>query len=75
MLDGGGDDGHFTLPDDAPEDATVVVAAHGAVSEPVARAMAVGALAAAHPGARLLICGSLYLAGEVLGASEETWPV
>ena len=27
---------------------------------------AVGALAAAHPGARLLICGSLYLAGRVL---------
>ncbi|MFC0811541.1 bifunctional folylpolyglutamate synthase/dihydrofolate synthase, partial [Paracoccus panacisoli] len=24
------------------------------------------ALAAAHPGARLLICGSLYLAGRVL---------
>jgi dihydrofolate synthase/folylpolyglutamate synthase len=23
---------------------------------------------------RLVICGSLYLAGEVLGASEETWP-
>ena len=32
------------------------------------------ALAAAHPGARLLICGSLYLAGEVLGASQATWP-
>lgn len=27
---------------------------------------AVAALAAAHPGARLLICGSLYLAGRVL---------
>ena len=27
---------------------------------------AVQALAAAHPGARLLICGSLYLAGGVL---------
>ena len=24
---------------------------------------------------RVAICGSLYLAGEVLGASEETWPV
>ncbi len=24
---------------------------------------------------RVVICGSLYLAGEVLGASEETWPV
>ncbi|SHL93881.1 dihydrofolate synthase / folylpolyglutamate synthase [Paracoccus solventivorans] len=29
-------------------------------------AQAVAALAAAHPGARLLICGSLYLAGRVL---------
>ena len=27
---------------------------------------AVTALAAAHPGARILICGSLYLAGQVL---------
>ncbi|WP_269515513.1 bifunctional folylpolyglutamate synthase/dihydrofolate synthase [Brevundimonas subvibrioides] len=24
---------------------------------------------------RVVICGSLYLAGEVLGASEETWPM
>ena len=24
---------------------------------------------------RVVICGSLYLAGQVLGASEETWPV
>jgi dihydrofolate synthase/folylpolyglutamate synthase len=23
---------------------------------------------------RVAICGSLYLAGEVLGASRETWP-
>ena len=23
---------------------------------------------------RVVICGSLYLAGEVLGASRETWP-
>jgi len=23
---------------------------------------------------RVVICGSLYLAGEVLGASEATWP-
>ena len=29
-------------------------------------AQAVAARAAAHPGARLLICGSLYLAGRVL---------
>ena len=24
---------------------------------------------------RVVICGSLYLAGEVLGASPETWPI
>ena len=23
---------------------------------------------------RVVICGSLYLAGEILGASRETWP-
>ncbi len=26
------------------------------------------------PPPHVLICGSLYLAGEVLAASEETWP-
>jgi dihydrofolate synthase/folylpolyglutamate synthase len=33
------------------------------------------ALAAPGPPPHVLICGSLYLAGEVLAASEETWPV
>jgi dihydrofolate synthase/folylpolyglutamate synthase len=32
------------------------------------------ALAAEGPPPRVLICGSLYLAGEVLARSEETWP-
>lgn len=38
------------------------------VGEAVRRALDLGA-------GRIVICGSLYLAGEVLGASEETWPV
>ncbi len=38
------------------------------VGEAVQRALDLGA-------GRIIICGSLYLAGEVLGASEDTWPV
>jgi dihydrofolate synthase/folylpolyglutamate synthase len=38
------------------------------VSEALDRALALGA-------GRVVICGSLYLAGEVLGASPETYPV
>ena len=40
----------------------------GSVSEALDLALRLGA-------GRVAICGSLYLAGEVLGASEETWPV
>lgn len=42
--------------------------AAGSVSEALDRALALGA-------GRVVICGSLYLAGEVLGASSETYPV
>ena len=42
--------------------------AAGSVDEAIDRALALGA-------GRIVICGSLYLAGEVLGASPETWPV
>lgn len=38
------------------------------MAEAMERAVAMGA-------GRIVICGSLYLAGEVLGASPETWPV
>ncbi len=41
--------------------------AAGSVDEALDRALALGA-------GRVVICGSLYLAGEVLGASPETWP-
>lgn len=63
----------------------------GAAAEPealaaVARGHGLGAQASADVGqalehalrlgaGRVVICGSLYLAGEVLGASRETWPV
>lgn len=40
----------------------------GSVREALDLALRLGA-------GRVAICGSLYLAGEVLGASEETWPV
>lgn len=39
----------------------------GSVEEALDRALRLGA-------GRVVICGSLYLAGEVLGASRETWP-
>ena len=39
----------------------------GSVTEALDRALALGA-------GRVIICGSLYLAGEVLGADPETWP-
>jgi len=42
--------------------------AAGSVDEALDRALALGA-------GRVVICGSLYLAGEVLGASPETYPV
>lgn len=42
--------------------------AAGSVDQALDRALALGA-------GRVVICGSLYLAGEVLGASRETFPV
>lgn len=42
--------------------------AMGSVDEALERALSLGA-------GRVVICGSLYLAGEVLGISAETWPV
>ena len=53
-----------TLP---AEETAAAAGAAGLATRTAADAMAaVTALAAAHPGARLLICGSLYLAGRVL---------
>ncbi len=68
----------FTVPFEGaaaePEALAAVARGHGlgttpcaSVQEALARALRLGA-------GRVLICGSLYLAGEVLGAARETWP-
>ena len=68
----------FTVPFDGaaaePEALAAVARGHGlgatacgSVEEALERALRLGA-------GRVVICGSLYLAGEVLGASRETWP-
>jgi dihydrofolate synthase/folylpolyglutamate synthase len=68
----------FTVPFDGaaaePEALAAVARGHGlgatpcaSVDEALARALRLGA-------GRVTICGSLYLAGEVLAASRETWP-
>ncbi len=53
-----------TLPADATRDAALSVGMQAVVAGSVAGALA--AIAAVSPGARVLICGSLYLAGGVL---------
>lgn len=68
----------FTVPFDGaaaePEALAAVARGHGlgatpsaSVGEALARALRLGA-------GRVVICGSLYLAGEVLGADRATWP-
>lgn len=68
----------FAVPFDGaaaePEALAAVARGHGlgatpmaSVQEALSRALSLGA-------GRVVICGSLYLAGEVLGASRETWP-
>ncbi|WP_426034360.1 bifunctional folylpolyglutamate synthase/dihydrofolate synthase [Cypionkella sp. TWP1-2-1b2] len=53
-----------TLPADVTRDAAASVGMQAVVADSVAQALA--AIAAVAPGARVLICGSLYLAGGVL---------
>jgi dihydrofolate synthase/folylpolyglutamate synthase len=68
----------FSVPFDGaaaePEALAAVARGHGlgatpcaTVAEALDRALRLGA-------GRVVICGSLYLAGEVLGAARETWP-
>ena len=68
----------FTVPFEGaaaePEALAAVARGHGlgatacaSTTEALERALRLGA-------GRVVICGSLYLAGEVLGASRETWP-
>lgn len=69
----------FTVPFEGaaaePEALAAVARGHGLgaqaspdVGQALAQALRLGA-------GRVVICGSLYLAGEVLGAAPETWPV
>ena len=55
--------------------ADLVVAAHNKGLEAVAASSPLGVIQTLSPEAhRVLICGSLYLAGDVLAMSPETWP-
>ncbi len=59
-----------------PAALAAAAASIGLVAEPHADVVAAmrNALATVGPPARVVICGSLYLAGEVLGLSPETYP-
>ena len=48
--------------------------AAGLAAQPASSVQAALADALAEGAGRVVICGSLYLAGEVLGASRDTWP-
>ena len=60
----------------APEDLAATARAAGLPAQPYDSVMAgfEAALAQDGPAPHVIICGSLYLAGEVLAASPETWP-
>ena len=55
-------------------DLAAVASAIGVRSETAPDVRSAVVAACAHGPARVLICGSLYLAGEVLALSPETWP-
>jgi dihydrofolate synthase/folylpolyglutamate synthase len=68
----------FTVPFDGaaaePEALAAVARGHGLGATPMTSAQDALSRALALGAGRVVICGSLYLAGEVLGASRETWP-
>jgi dihydrofolate synthase/folylpolyglutamate synthase len=71
----------FTVPSPSeagasPEDLAAAAAVAGLAATPCASVMEgfERALALPGPAPHVLICGSLYLAGEVLAASPQTWP-
>jgi dihydrofolate synthase/folylpolyglutamate synthase len=71
----------FTVPSPSeagasPRDLAAAAAAAGLAATPCASVMEgfEAALALEGPAPHVIICGSLYLAGEVLAASPETWP-
>lgn len=69
----------FTVPFDGacaePAALAAVARGHGLAATPTGSAAEALELALRFDAGRIVICGSLYLAGEVLGASPETWPV
>lgn len=68
----------FTVPFDGasaePEALAAVARGHGLGATPFASVETALARALALGAGRVVICGSLYMAGEVLGADRETWP-
>ena len=68
----------FTVPFDGaaaePEALAAVARGHGLGATPMTSAQEALSRALALGAGRVVICGSLYLAGEILGASRETWP-
>ena len=74
-----GSDAHvFTVGFDGacaePNALAAVARGHGLGAQAATSVEAALATALRLGAGRVVICGSLYLAGEVLGASEETWP-
>ena len=57
-----------------PEALAAVARGHGLGAQPAGSVSGALDLALRLGAGRVVICGSLYLAGEVLGASRETWP-
>jgi len=57
-----------------PEALAAVARGHGLGAQPAESVEAALERALRLGAGRVVICGSLYMAGEVLGASEETWP-
>lgn len=58
-----------------PEALAAVARGHGLGAQPASSVSGALDLALRLGAGRVVICGSLYLAGEVLGASRETWPI
>ena len=58
-----------------PQALAAVARGHGLAATPAGSAAEALDMALRLGAGRVVICGSLYLAGEVLGASPETWPI
>jgi len=75
----GSDAAVFTVPFEGacaePAALAAVARGHGLAATPTGSATEALELALRLGAGRVVICGSLYLAGEVLGAARETWPV